>query len=534
MLSVSNSLPVSNYATSVVSLASGTTFKSKSNGKIRIDLPSNLGMIDFHSSYLKYKMKIIPPTLSQDATPANRRDVYNMELSNKQGSEQIIRDLRVLVDNKAVEEIQNYNVLHNFKKAFTDDNSKKVLDATFNHSDLGIDTNLSHGFFNHTYNADTPAVSYDGVGLSQIVKMDCSGVLSLPVGFPVLATGKVGIEITLEDSNKVLTPQGSFTSLPCEDANTGATVDGIINSVDISLINGTNYDGYGWSNNTNSPFAVGNTIRIRCNVATIVNPINVLRIITTTAVAGGRVRLGFGDINSTGNNQAITNTNITAEVGIEHTGATRPSQYEYEISEVEYVIRSIEMPPPYLQSLQKRIQQDAFMMDIPTYSSYLDNIQAGMRQQSINIPCFNSRVKTVMSIPLNSNNNVPYNFNRKGQMDSLRNYQAQIGTRREPSRPVDLTNTTNSVAQYQSQEYLHELKKTFKANGEGVRTIQNWRDNFAFPRSLSAMGGSENLEEKGFRFNIEYQADPTAKNVYTFVYHIKRLQISPQGLMVYS
>ena len=50
MLSVSNSLPVSNYATSVVSLASGTTFKPKSNGKIRIDLPASLGMVDFHSS----------------------------------------------------------------------------------------------------------------------------------------------------------------------------------------------------------------------------------------------------------------------------------------------------------------------------------------------------------------------------------------------------------------------------------------------------------------------------------------------------
>jgi hypothetical protein len=533
MLSVSNSLPVSNYATSVVSLASGSTFKPKSNGKIRIDLPANLGMVDFHSSYLKFKMKVVPPTLSQDGTPANRRDVYNMEFSNKAGCEQIIRDLRVMVDNKPVEEITNYNVLHNFKKAFTDDNSKMAVDSTFNHAQLGRNESLATGFFNHSYDATAPSVSYDGVGLTQISKMECSGVLTLPVGFPVLATGKVGIEISLEDADKVLKPHGEFENVKCENQTTGATGDGVVASVDLSFVNGTSYDGYKWSNAINCPFAVGNTIRIKGKVAGGAD-VNVLRLITTCAVATGRVRLGFANINTAVNAGAMTATTVSVEVGVDENGATRASQYEYEISEVEYVVRSIEMPPPYLQSLQKRIQQDAFMMDIPTYSSYLDNIQAGMRQQSINIPCFSSRVKTVMSIPLDNAGSVKYNFQRNGKIDNLRNYQAQIGTRREPSRPVDLTNTTNSVAEYCSQEYLHELKKTFKANGDGVRTLQNWRGNFAFTRSLSAMGGSEDLTDKGFRFNVEYNADPLAKNVYTYVYHIKRLQVSPQGLMIYS
>lgn len=533
MLSVSNSLPVSNYATSVVSLASGTTFKPKSNGKIRIDLPANLGMVDFHSSYLQFRLKVVPPTLSQDGTPANRRDVYNMGFSNKAGCEQIIRDLRVLVDNKPVEEIANYNVLHNFKKAFTDDNSKVAVDSTFNHAQLGAGAETGDGYFNHTFNANTPAITYDGIGLKQIAKMECSGVLSLPVGFPVLATGKVGIELTLEDADKVLKPHGEFEDVACDDGNTGATADGIVNQLDISLKNGTNYDGYKWTNNQDCPFAVGNTIRIKFDVAGHASH-NELRLIATSAVAGGKVRITFANINTNGNNVARSNTTISAEVGVDENGATRASQYDYEVSDVEYIVRSIEMPPPYLQSLQKRIQQDAFMMDIPTYSSYLDNIQAGMRQQSINIPCFNSRVKTIMSIPLDNAGAVKYNFQRNGKIDNLRNYQAQIGTRREPSRPVDLTNTTNSVAEYCSQEYLHELKKTFKANGDGVRTLQNWRGNFAFTRSLSAMGGSEDLSDKGFRFNVEYNADPRAKNVYTYVYHIKRLQVSPQGLMIYQ
>lgn len=532
MLSVSNSLPVSNYATSVVSLASGSVFKPKSNGKIRLDIPANLGMVDFHSSYLQFKMKVVPPTLSQDAGAGNRRDCYNMELSNEQGVEQVIKDLRVLVDNKPVEEIQNYNVLHNYKKTFNDDNSKAVLDSTFNHALTGRDTNLRHGFFNHSYNASTPAVSYDGVGQKQIVNMGCSGVLSLPVGFPVLATGKVGIEITLEDADRVLKPHGEFTNVACINQNTPANANGNLTQFEVEFVNGTNYDGYKWTNNLDCPFAVGNTVRVKCDVAGGASQ-NVLRLITAVDVNGGRVRITVANITTNVNAGAVTNTTITAEVGVDEAGATRASQYDYEITEVEYIVRSIEMPPPYLQSLQKRIQSDSFMMDIPTYSSYLDNIQVGMRNQSLNIPCYSSRVKSVLSIPLRSSN-TKYNFNRKGAIDGLRNYQAQIGTRREPSRPVDLTNTTNSVVEYCSQEYIHELKKLFKANGDGVRSLRNWRGNFAFPRSLSAMGGSEDLSDKGFRYNVEYNQDPIAKNVYTFVYHVKRLQISPQGLVIYS
>lgn len=535
MLSVSNSLPVSNYATSVVSLASGSVFKPKSNSKIRIDLPASLGMVDFHSSYLQFKMKVIPPTLAIDGTPANRRDVYNMELSNEQGAEQIIRDLRVLVDNKPVEEIQHYNVLHKFKKDYMDDNSKAVLDSTFNHGELNNAVALSNGYFTTDYVANTPAVSYDQVGQKQIVKMDCSGVLSLPVGFPVLATGKVGIEITLEDADRVLKPKGDFEDVACENANGNGQTNGAgnISSVDVSLRNDGTLEGLGFTNRTDTQFAVGNTIRIRCDVTGGAN-INVLRLITAVANQGGNtIRISFGNIAGGANNANVNNIVIGALVGVDENGAQRASQYDYEITEVEYVVRSIDMPPPYLQSLQRRIQQSAFMMDIPTYSSYLDNIQAGLRQQSLNIPCFSSRVRSILSIPVLSAE-TRYRPNRNGSFNNLREYQAQIGTRREPNRPVDLTNTTNAVAFYPSQEYLYELKKVFKASGVGVRTLQGFRNNFAFNRSLSAMGGSEDLSDKGFRFNVEYNADPLAHNVYSFVYHSKRLQVSPQGLVVFS
>ena len=55
MLSVSNSLPVSNYSVKVVSEANGSIFNPQTNSRVRLTLPSSLGMVDMHSSYLQFK-----------------------------------------------------------------------------------------------------------------------------------------------------------------------------------------------------------------------------------------------------------------------------------------------------------------------------------------------------------------------------------------------------------------------------------------------------------------------------------------------
>ena len=117
-----------------------------------------------------------------------------------------------------------------------------------------------------------------------------------------------------------------------------------------------------------------------------------------------------------------------------------------------------------------------------------------------------------------------------------RNYQSQIGSRREPSRPVDLTNTTLSTTYaYPSQEHLQELGKALEASAMGLRSLTRWRDNFCLARSLSYAGSSEDLTDKMFRFEVQHNTSVnTAKTVYAFAHHVKRLQILPTGLVVYS
>ena len=529
-LSVSNSLPVSNYSVKVISEANGSVFNPQTNSRIRLTIPSSVGMVDMKSSYLQFKFRVVPPAISVDATPANRRDCYDMVLSNDQGIEQIFKNLRVSIDNKPVEEIQNYNVLHKFKKDYSEDNAQKSLDSIF---DKAIQKNDGAGYYCRVLNNATPEASYNEP-TKHIAKLGCSGVLSLNVGLPVLATGKVDIELELEDSAKVLAHPYATRNIVCRGTTSGG---GVLTSLTIDPTDfTTRYDRHGYSNADtaspdSNPFAVGNTIGFSGTLAGGAVVGSTRRLITGSSIVGNLITLTFTATGDLGENTSLFTGALNADMYTDENGTGRTGRHTYEVSEVEYVVRSIDMPPPYLNSLQKRIQQNAFMMDIPTYTSYLGTLQANIPRQSINVPAFSSRVKSVLTVPLNSAQ-TDYDFNRRGRLDGIRNYQAQIGTRREPNRAIDMTNTTATTHQYASQEHLHELKKLLTANGIGLRSLKEHTNNFVLCRSLSAMGGSEDLSAKGYRWDIEYTGNPVAKNMFSFVYHTKRIEITPSGLAI--
>jgi hypothetical protein len=49
------------------------------------------------------------------------------------------------------------------------------------------------------------------------------------------------------------------------------------------------------------------------------------------------------------------------------------------------------------------------------------------------------------------------------------------------------------------------------------------------------MGGSEDLSEKGFRWEIQYNTNTnTAKNAYNFVSMVRRIQILPTGVSIFG
>jgi hypothetical protein len=544
MLKVSNSLPISNFSQVVVSDNAGSTFKPKTNSRIRVVLPAQLGMIDFHNSYLQCKF-LLKPHAGYGTT-----NTYKMGFGNDQGVEQIIRDLVVRVDGKPIETITNYNILDKLRKDFAMDTTMKNIHALFDHGAMKGD---NPSYLVKTFNCvdATADFSVNDIATKQQFHPELSGLLSSPQAFPIIASGNVEVEINLEDAENVLECKhylggDGLNEIYIGSAIGGLTVDadGGIDSIKLAKTI-ANFGDFGW-NAEDCPIVKGNVIEMKGNKAdgTAFTMYADLDAITKT---DGNTTLSadvsaFFVATTFGNDEVLTNVRIRllpyvnspANVNTAPTDLTT-ELYSYEVSDVEYVCRTIEMPPPYLQAIQKRIQGEGMVIDVPTYSMYLDNIQANINRQSLLVPCYSSRVKGVLSVPIlgvQSN----YKYDRQGKVDDLREFQIKIGSRVEPQRPVDLTNwTTNTTNQYHSQEYINEMTNALVSTGIGQRSLLKWRDNFFFGRSLSVLGGSEDLSDKGIRWEISHNANTnSAKNVYSFVNMVRRLQIVPSGVMIYG
>ena len=499
MLKVSNSIPISNYSQVVISDNAGATFKPKTNSRVRINLPSSLGMIDFHSSVIQLNTKTIA-----NATQGTTNS-YKMGWGNRQGVNQIIRDLIIRVDGRALETITNYNVLDKAQRDYANDLTLNNLESTWSHATLQPD-NPSYSCTGWDTSQSPNVLTYNNISTKNQLQLDLSGLLSMKTGFPIVASGNVEIEFILEDAENCLVPLHDMNTLGLNDITTdggGGVADPIV------LANP--YETHGFSE-TDNPYAIGNIMKIQATTGGT-ETTRYLRITDAVSITGTRnINIVSTDASTAGFLPNNTTTYTDCKIA-----------------------RAIEMPPPYISALQKRIQGEGMVLDVPTYSMYLSNIQSNLIKQSLLVPCYGTRVKGVVSVPVNSVQ-TPYRFDRNGKVDGLREYQAKIGSRVEPQRPVDLSNwTLDTTHQYHAQEHIQELTKTLNAVGIGERSLTRWRDNFLITRRLGAMGGSEDLSEKGFRWEIQYNTNVnTAKNAYNFVSMVRRVQILPTGVNIFG
>ena len=535
MFSVQESMPVVNYSTKVISDQAGSTFDPVNNSRIRINVPSSMSMVDLRNSYIQFKMAVKAPAGAGTAAAAGN-NTFVMKLGNGQGAEQVFRNMRCYLDNREVENIAHVNILEKFKSAYAEDVSLKGLDATFNHG--GFPTNGNPSFFTTDADITAGTMVQNRVPTKQIYRPKCSGLWNYPNGLPLLILGNLTIEFDLEESARVLTTAAErLSNVPLVQPAQNAAVTQFVLEAPTQGSE-PHWNGYGWGDSNDQvkrkcPFTVGNIVTIQGTLDPAV-AVDVSREITAVAqdAATGNITITVAavDLSAAAPNDDFV---VSVQFGKSAVGTDDPDKYTYEISEVEMVCRAIELPPQYVQGAMRRMQGEGFQMDIQSYTGYVNNILENVSTQSILIPNYNSRVKSVLSIPL-KNIQTEYFYDRKGKIDNLKDYQAVIGQRREPQRPVSVANQTSSANAFPAQEHLHELTKALSASGQDVRTLRHFRENFAMSRSLSYDGSSESLREKGFRFEFNYDSNVvTSKILYSYVYGIKRIAVTAQeGLQV--
>ena len=575
-LKTSASMPVENYSV-IQQSENGTQFGP--NNKIRFRVGSHLGYVDFHTSYLQFNLEV-------------KNAVAKMEFSNEMGADILIRTWRLLIGGHIVEEIDHPNVLlkvmkYDYGQDLGMAEVCEVLDKSGRATGYQGLNKIEAQSAQSTIDigaGDNPCAL-----VKCILDLNFSGIFGSTQTFPVGMTGDVEIEITLEDPRKCLQvvqsgrfaevssyvndvpirgvpladidlpvfgtdPAAAFVGL---DMELGASIDQPVFPKLASVANTYTND---------QPFTIGQKLNISglntansddafTGVATYTpaGGLDALAVVTAIGPGTTGVKISAPNAFLTAVNRQNETDKLQARLRFSPNGCNLANKtwdnagsLTYEVSVPSLVLQIVVPPQQYVQEQARKVATEGFSIDVPTYTCYKSNTYANVKSATLEIPCYSSRARSILAIgvdgsqALGGNNvlNAPYEYN--GLYDDLDNYQFQIGEDRQPVRPVNcgaLSTFQHNVA----QEQLTELEKALRSAGCNVRSLRKHRNNFVIGRALSAYGGSIPLTMKGARIYLDYLSQDKrlqqdvgvkSKQWFSYVAHIRRLNITPQGVQV--
>ena len=553
-LKTSKAMPVENYSV-VTQSENGTQFSPGMKSIFRV--PSHLGYVDFHTSYLFFDFEI-------------KNGLSKMEFTGANNPEMLIRTWRVLIAGHVVEEIDHPNVLIKaLKYDYGQDLGMTEVSNVLNKKGRGTGY---QGLNKYGTGAPPTTTILGGENPNDKVKitldLEFSGIFGSNQTFPVGLTGDVTIEIIWEEARRslkcldsgvlpdVITETNHYrlaNGMKCANLTGGGAVTTIdLTASDQDLF--PNLASHESAHGEDLPFSIGQEVVVRGrNGTTNAQYTSDPRPISAIADNGGSIRLtlGNGGIPDPTNNiencrvayggSAFTNAGTGA--GVDTTWDNNGT-LSYEISVPTMALQVVVPPQQYISAQSMKVNQEGLAIDIPTYTCYKANTYENIKSATIDIPCYASRARSLLAIGVNQQNlggnNVKGGYKVDGYYNDLFQYQWQIGEHREPVRPVNCSNLStwqHNVA----QEQLTELDKALRASGCDVRSLRKYRDNFIIGRALSAYGGSIPLTMKGARLYIDYletnkreggAVTPSNKNWFCYCHHIRRMIITGQGVQV--
>lgn len=571
-MKTSKSMPVENYSV-VQQSENGTQFGPMNKTRFRV--PAHLGYVDFHTSYMEFDFEV-------------KGSRGKMEFSNNMSADILIRSWRVLIGGHIIEEIDHPNVLVKaLKYDYGLDLGNEELDQVFS---KGGDSTAYQGFNKRaisTISGDTTNSTLNPCEkIKCLLDLKFSGVFGSTQTFPVGLTGDVEIEIVWEEAKRCLQyvkgqdhPQrcassdGTATGTPAlvngfaiENVAGGA---GAIANVFLADAGGLNAyyfpnggEKYGCDTTAGVvrcegiPFAIGQALTLtgtKASDGTLYSVASTGNITAITGNDGGnagkiKISIAFADPTTNLTNCAIhsiANVNVANSLG----GWDNNNTLTFEVSVPTLALQVVAPPPQYVAEQSAKVNSEGYSIDIPTYTCYKSNTYANVSSATIEIPCYGSRAKSVLCIGVPQQsvggvNLVRNPYQMRGDYNSLNQYQFQIGELREPVRPVVCANL-DTYQENVAQEQLTELEKALNSAGGNVNSLRNHRENFIVGRALSKYGGSISLAMKGLRLYLDYLGTTTRvqsdgdnavvvrnKNWFNYVYHIRRMNISAQGINV--
>ena len=221
-------------------------------------------------------------------------------------------------------------------------------------------------------------------------------------------------------------------------------------------------------------------------------------------------------------------------IGICWVGDVGDDYVNYRLSDIELVLKTAQPPKAYVEKLMKQTMSDeGAEIDIKTYQTFRNNIQAGDTTSQINLPSYNERAVSIYCCPYDLGLTPSVmNENLQTSLDTILDYQFIVNGTGQPTRKVScepLTRASSTTAQVQ----LWEMEKSLTSAKNVVRNLKDPQKNFMVARALARYGGVYDLKADGsISLKQDYSAPTKNKLMISFIAHLRRISVSKMGLVV--
>ena len=502
-----------------------------------LSIPRSVGFFDPHTSNLRIEVAV-------------ENMNYKMAFGQSCGAASLVDMIRVSVGGQIISETTEYSTLKKFFVDYTESLSiqqRRAVQTGQHDYVLQADNVAGTGWLPSAANVGPLTVS-SGAVLGQPLNGDASTsignsaknnkyILTLDgVGLfehlqlvPVVAIGDILVEIRLVQNNT-----DALKVLPC--TSIAHAVEAFVDTATTCVLDPDAGEGFnGFTNLSNSPYAIGMRIGFldaagdiiagagAHNITALAQDNNTGKITITYSTAANAGEAG-------GDNRVVILRGSDDVVAVN--AATR-----FVVKRTDLLLSVVRPPEMYIEGIMGKVQE-GLVLDLNAYTTYRATLQQGIKAQTVEIPCFVSRAKAVFSIPRKQDDavltiNHATDRNLNGQYRAMKLYRWQVGTVYYPNQPVSLDQYVGGL--HFSAQQIVELEKAMVSANLPVRSLKKCKQNFVIARALAKHGASVNLNATGLRWYPEYNTgtDPNIPlDVVTFVNHITRLIITPQGVEV--
>ena len=553
----------------------GTQFQE--NNILRFDVPRNVGFMDAANSYIEFEVEVGVPNQTENAVQPC------MMLDPLTGSSSLIDRIMIRSEGRLIEELNSYNVYAALHYSATDnegnENKRGLLEGCSKsllcQDNPYIQKNSAitpSALPNGTTGLSTAAQSWKYVRRKVCLPL-LGGIFTSPRAHPCIAM-PLEIEIILAPAVKVLRLCELADSVACDDTG-GAGAQNFLNVTQRALFNSIGggtaevpqapLEGEGLINSScNFPFRVGQIVRLAGAGSTIVGNHTIAAIEQYSSAHGtagdrGKLRVQF-----TGNiDGAAAATGVTMHsLGADELLLANSGSLGYSINNPRLVVQKVIPPPQEIQAITRAIAKGSYSQDIISWVALNNAIPASQTASTNIIPADLTRVKSILSIPLNQSADTLQNSNSLyGMYLDAENYQYQINNKLVPDRRVplnreqfpardavgpDAVRRPYVYGQYAGGAHIWEVEKSLRSANINVTqlnkvTLNNGNFVADYPgswlvsRSLaSGVGSSQNLVNKSVVLYLNYRTTSNmVKLLHNFLVHIRTLSVGMDGTAVY-